>query len=134
MRNLTITNLAVDEIRPNPRNPRTHSAKQVRQIAASIREFGFTSPILIDEANEIIAGHGRLEAARSVGLIEVPCICLTGLTSAQKQALVIADNKLALNAGWLTRRQPVETQCTLLQPQHNCPKRPELSQNISESV
>lgn len=100
MRNLTITILAADEIRPNPRNPRTHSAKQVQQIAASIREFGFTNPILIDEANEIIAGHGRLEAARSVGLSEVPCICLAGLTPAQKKALVIADNKLALNAGW----------------------------------
>ncbi len=100
MRNLTITNLAVDEIRPNPRNPRTHSAKQVSQIAASIREFGFTNPILIDETDEIIAGHGRLEGARAVGLAEVPCIRLEGLTNAQKKALVIADNKLAINAGW----------------------------------
>ena len=100
MRNLTITHLAVNEIRPNPRNPRTHSAKQVRQIAASIREYGFTNPILIDEANEIIAGHGRLEAAKSIEVSEVPCICLVGLTKAQKKALLIADNKLALNAGW----------------------------------
>lgn len=102
MRNLTITNLAVEEIRPNPRNPRTHSAKQVRQIAASIREFGFTNPILIDEADEIIAGHGRLEAAKSIKLSKVPCIRLDGLTQAQKKALLIADNKLALNAGWDT--------------------------------
>lgn len=100
MRNLTITHLAIDEIRPNPRNPRTHSAKQVRQIAASISEFGFTNPILIDEANEIIAGHGRLVAARAISLSEAPCIRLSGLTQAQKKALLIADNKLALNAGW----------------------------------
>ena len=100
MRNLTITNLAIDEVRPNPRNPRTHSAKQVQQIAASIKELGFTNPILIDEANEIIAGHGRLEAAKSIRLNEVPCIRLDGLTQPQKKALLIADNKLALNAGW----------------------------------
>jgi DNA modification methylase len=100
MRNLSITNLAVDAIRPNPRNPRTHSAKQVKQIASSIQEFGFTNPILIDETGEIIAGHGRLEAAKSAGHTEVPCIRLEGLTQAQKKALVIADNKLALNASW----------------------------------
>ena len=100
MQNLNIVKLAVDKIRPNPRNPRTHSGKQIRQLAASIKEFGFTNPILIDEVNEIIAGHGRLEAAKSLGLTEVPCIPLDGLSAAQKKALVIADNKLALNAGW----------------------------------
>ena len=100
MRNLNIVKLAVDKIRPNPRNPRSHSGKQIRQLAASIKEFGFTNPILIDEANEIIAGHGRFEAAKSLGLTEVPCIPLDGLSAAQKKALVIADNKLALNAGW----------------------------------
>jgi len=82
------------------RNARTHSVEQVAQIAASIREFGFTNPILVDGENGIIAGHGRLLAARKLGLTEVPVIELTDLTEAQKKAYVIADNKLALNAGW----------------------------------
>lgn len=82
------------------RNARTHSDAQVQQLAASIREFGFTNPILIDDAQNIIAGHGRVMAARLLGLTEVPAIVLVGLTAAQKCALVIADNKLALNAGW----------------------------------
>lgn len=81
-------------------NSRTHSDEQVAQIAASIKEFGFTNPILTDGENGIIAGHGRLMAARKLGLAEVPTIPLSGLTAAQKRAYVIADNKLALNAGW----------------------------------
>jgi ParB-like chromosome segregation protein Spo0J len=81
-------------------NSRTHSDEQVAQIAASIKEFGFTNPILTDGDNGIIAGHGRLMAARKLGLAEVPTIALAGLTAAQKRAYVIADNKLALNAGW----------------------------------
>lgn len=81
-------------------NSRTHSDDQIDQIAASITEFGFTNPILIDENNVIIAGHGRLEAAKQLKLDEVPCIRLSHLTEAQKKAYVIADNKLALNAGW----------------------------------
>lgn len=85
---------------PFARNSRTHSDEQVAQIAASIREFGWTNPILIDGANGIIAGHGRLAAARKLGLDAVPVIVLDHLTDAQKRALVIADNKLALNAGW----------------------------------
>lgn len=85
---------------PFARNSRTHSDAQVAQIAASIREFGWTNPLLIDEDGGIIAGHGRLLAARQLGETEVPCIVLDGLTDAQKRALVIADNKLALNAGW----------------------------------
>ena len=85
---------------PYSRNSRTHSAEQIDQIAASIENFGWTNPILIDEHNEIIAGHGRLLAAQRLGLIEVPCIPLEGLSKAQRRALVIADNKLALNAGW----------------------------------
>ena len=85
---------------PFARNSRTHSDSQVAQIAASIREFGFTNPILIDEQGGIIAGHGRLQGARKLGLAEVPTITLHGLTDAQKRAYVIADNKLALNAGW----------------------------------
>ncbi len=85
---------------PFARNSRTHSEAQIAQIAASIREFGWTNPLLIDEDGGIIAGHGRLLAARQLGHAEVPCIVLDGLTDAQKRALVIADNKLAMNAGW----------------------------------
>src|ERR1700751_3169665 len=85
---------------PYARNARTHSDQQVAQIAASIREFGFTNPVLIDEADGIIAGHGRVLAARLLGLDEVPCIVLAHLTPAQRRAYVVADNKLELNAGW----------------------------------
>ena len=92
--------LPVSVLVPFARNARTHSALQVAQIAASMREFGFTNPILIDTNNEIIAGHGRLLAAQQVGLLEVPTIRLGYLTDVQKRALVIADNQLALNAGW----------------------------------
>ena len=88
--------------RPNSyaRNARTHSEEQVAQIAASIREFGFTNPVLTDGNNGIIAGHGRVLAARKLGLAEVPVIELAHLTPAQRRAYVLADNKLALNAGW----------------------------------
>lgn len=85
---------------PYARNARKHSEAQVAQIAASIREFGWTNPILVDGDNGIIAGHGRLLAARKLGLTDVPVIELAGLSEAQKRAYVIADNKLALNAGW----------------------------------
>jgi hypothetical protein len=85
---------------PYARNSRTHSDAQVAQIAASIREFGWTNPILVDGENGIIAGHGRLLAARKLELAEVPVIELSGLTEAQKRAYIIADNKTALNAGW----------------------------------
>ena len=81
-------------------NSRTHTDEQIRQIGGAIREFGFTNPILIDEENTIIAGHGRLAAAELVGMDEVPCIVLDGLSESQKKAYVIADNQLALNAGW----------------------------------
>lgn len=91
---------AIDDLIPYARNSRTHSPEQVRQIAASIREFGFTNPVLIDDAGGIIAGHGRVMGAREVGLHAVPCIRLGYLTEAQRRAYVIADNKLALNAGW----------------------------------
>lgn len=89
-----------DELVPYANNARTHNAKQVKQIAASITEFGFTNPVLIDEEGGIIAGHGRVLAAQSLGLEEVPCIELKDLTQAQKKAYILADNKLALNAGW----------------------------------
>lgn len=90
----------VVDLIPFARNSRTHSDEQVAQIAASIREFGWTNPILIDGENGIIAGHGRLAAARKLGMDAVPVIVLDHLTDAQKRALIIADNKLALNAGW----------------------------------
>jgi len=92
--------IALETLIPYARNSRTHSDAQVAQIAASIREFGFTNPILIDAEGGIIAGHGSTMAARKLGLDEVPCIRLTNLTDAQKKAYIIADNKLALNAGW----------------------------------
>jgi len=92
----------IGEIIPYARNSRTHSEEQVAQIAASIKEFGWTNPVLIDEENGIIAGHGRLAAARKLGHTQIPVIELTGLSEAQKRAYVIADNKLALNAGWDT--------------------------------
>ena len=90
----------VADLIPYARNSRTHSDEQVAQIAASIKEFGWTNPILTDGDNGLIAGHGRLLAARKLGQKEVPTIELTGLTDTQKKAYIIADNKLALNAGW----------------------------------
>jgi DNA modification methylase len=90
----------VADLIPYARNSRTHSDEQVAQIAASIKEFGWTNPILTDGDNGLIAGHGRLMAARKLGHTEVPTIELTGLTDAQKKAYIIADNRLALNAGW----------------------------------
>lgn len=92
--------LAIDALAPYARNSRTHDEAQVAQIAASIREFGFTNPVLVDGDGGIIAGHGRVMAARTLGLAEVPCVRLAHLTETQKRAYVIADNKLALNAGW----------------------------------
>lgn len=97
---MRITHKAVDSLIPYARNSRTHSGEQVTQIASSIKEFGFTNPVLIDEDDGIIAGHGRLMAARKLDMEKVPCIKLTGLSEAQKRAYIIADNKLALNAGW----------------------------------
>src|SRR5450631_1423480 len=85
---------------PYAQNPRTHSDSQVAQIAGSIVEFGFNNPILVDSKAGIIAGHGRLLAARKLGLTEVPVIVLDHLSEAQKRAYIIADNQLALNAGW----------------------------------
>ena len=90
----------VKDLIPYARNSRTHSDEQITQIASSIREFGFTNPIIIDDKNNIIAGHGRIMAANKLGIKEVPCVVVSGWTEAQKKAYVIADNKLALNAGW----------------------------------
>lgn len=85
---------------PYANNSRTHSDEQINQVASSIKEFGFTNPVLVDEQMGVIAGHGRIMAANKLGLDEVPCIILKGLTEAQKKAYVIADNQLALNSGW----------------------------------
>lgn len=90
----------VNDLIPYINNSRTHSDEQVNQIVASINEFGFTNPLLIDEKDNIIAGHGRLLASKKLKIDEVPCIVLSGLTEAQKKAYIIADNKMALNAGW----------------------------------
>lgn len=92
--------LAVNALNPNPQNARTHSKKQIRQIADSIKEFGFNNPVLIDADNNIIAGHGRLEAAILLKLEDVPVLRIEHMSDEQKRAYVIADNQLALNAGW----------------------------------
>lgn len=97
---LKIEYLKLSEFRHYERNARTHSEEQIQQLVESIQEFGFTNPVLIDDENELIAGHGRIMAAEIVGMDTVPSIRLKGLTSDQKKALRIADNQLALNAGW----------------------------------
>ena len=90
----------IASLQPTASNPRTHSSKQIRQIADSIEEFGFNNPVLIDSQGGIIAGHGRIKAAESMGLDKVPTVRIEHLNEAQKRAYVIADNKLAENAGW----------------------------------
>ena len=97
---MKIESLPIERLIPYARNSRTHSDAQIAQVAASIREFGFANPVLIDGADGIIAGHGRVMAARKLGLEKVPCIRLAHLSETQKRAYIIADNKLALNAGW----------------------------------
>jgi len=98
----------VADLVPYAHNSRTHGEAQIAQIAASIAEFGFTNPVLIDEQDTIVAGYGRVLAAQKLKMMTVPCIVLTGLTDAQKAAYVIADNKLALNAGWDERMLQAE--------------------------
>lgn len=95
-----IQNLPVADLKPWPRNARVHSRKQVKQLAQSIRRFGFTHPILVDEDNRILAGHGRVRAAQELRLAEVPCLRISHLSQKEKRAYVLADNKLALNAKW----------------------------------
>jgi DNA modification methylase len=97
---MQIEQVPVEKLIPYVNNSRTHSEEQVAQIAASIREFGFNNPVLIDKDDTIIAGHGRIQAARKLGLAEVPCVRLEHLTETQRKAYIIADNRLALNAGW----------------------------------
>ncbi len=100
LRNLAVQIWPIDRLLPYARNSRTHSDQQVAQVAASIREFGFVNPILTGADGVIIAGHARLAAARKLGMPEVPVIVLGHLNETQRRALVLADNKLALNAGW----------------------------------
>ena len=90
----------INELKPYENNSRTHDESQIKQICESIKEYGWTNPVLIDEKGMIIAGHGRVEGAKKLDIKEVPCIVLSGLTEVQKKAYVIADNKMALNAGW----------------------------------
>jgi ParB-like chromosome segregation protein Spo0J len=97
---LKIVRWLIDKLIPYARNARTHSPEQIAQVAASITEFGFVNPILVGADNVIIAGHARLLAAKKLGMTEVPVIVLAHLSEAQRRALVIADNRLALKAGW----------------------------------
>ena len=99
-RPLTVVYRPTGSLVPDPRNARTHPKRQIAQLVASIKEFGFTNPILADPEGKVIAGHGRLLAAKQMGLAEVPVIELAGLTDLQVRALRIADNKISLNAGW----------------------------------
>ncbi len=105
-----IEHIAADSLKPYDRNARTHSKKQIKQIANSIARFGFTNPVLIDDANGIIAGHGRVLAAKSIGIAEIPCLRLSHLCQVDKRAYIITDNKLALNAGWDTELLAIELQ------------------------
>ncbi len=100
----------VDQLKPYANNPRTHSKKQIRQIADSIREFGWTNPVLVDAEGGVIAGHGRIAAAKLLGLADVPVLRLEHMSEAQKRAYIIADNKLAENAGWDTDLLKIELQ------------------------
>src|ERR1700737_590075 len=100
LRSLKIENMPIAQLSPHRGNPRTHSARQGRQIAHSISKFGFNNPILIDRNGGVIAGHGRILAAKLLGMSEVPTIRLDQMTEAQRRAYIIADNRLAENAGW----------------------------------
>ena len=97
---MKIVNKKTYDLIPYVSNARTHSEEQVVQIASSIKEFGFTNPVLIDDEGGVIAGHGRLMAAKKLDIVEVPCIVLKDLSEAQKKAYMIADNRLPLSAGW----------------------------------
>ena len=110
---LAIAYRAIADLKPYPRNARTHTRKQIRQIAAAIEEFGFTNPILIDETNQIIAGHGRVAAAKLLGFAKVPTVQIAHLSPAQKRAYILADNRLAEKAGWDQEILAVELQALL---------------------
>jgi ParB-like chromosome segregation protein Spo0J len=95
-----IDEIDTNKIIPYANNSRTHTVDQINKIRSSIREYGFISPVLVDEKLNLIAGHGRLEASKLEGMDKIPCVILTGLTDAQRKAYVIADNRMALDAGW----------------------------------
>src|SRR5690606_10571707 len=114
LQGLQVTYVAVGDVRPFASNARTHPKRQVEQIAASMSAFGFTNPILVDPDYNIIAGHGRLLGAKKLGLDRVPTITLHGLSEAQQRALRIADNKIALNAGWDTDLLRIELQALVI--------------------
>jgi len=97
---MEIENIPIEKLKVYEKNSRTHSKKQVAQVVASIKEFGFTNPLLIDQEGTLIAGHGRLMAAKELGMDLLPCVRLSHLSDEQKRAYVIADNKIALNSGW----------------------------------
>src|SRR5712691_963149 len=103
----------VRELRPYPNNARTHSKKQIRQIANSIAKFGFCNPVLIDDDKQIIAGHGRVEAAKLLGIAAVPTCRLSHLSEADKRAYILTDNKLAEKAGWDKQLLAIELQCLI---------------------
>src|ERR1700754_169292 len=100
----------LDRLVPSPPDARTHSDAQVAEIAGSIRTFGFTNPILVGEEGDVIAGHGRLAAARQLGLADVPVIPLHGLSGVQRRQLMLADNRIALNSGWDAEMLSLELQ------------------------
>src|SRR5262249_58068835 len=95
-----VSAVALDHIKPHPRNTRTHSKKQIRQIADSIQAVGFAAPVLIDESGMLLAGHGRIEAAKMLRLRTIPAIVIEGLSEARKRTLLLADNRIAQSAGW----------------------------------
>ncbi len=97
---MEVIQIAIDTLIPYAMNARTHPDSQISKIAASIKEFGFNNPILIDKDNGIIAGHGRVLAAKKLGLVSVPCIMLEHLSEAQRKAYILADNRIALDGGW----------------------------------
>jgi ParB-like chromosome segregation protein Spo0J len=110
MHNLQIEQTPIHVLKPQDRNARTHSKRQVRQIADSMRRFGFTNPILTDDNLQIIAGHGRLEAAKLLGMTVVPSIHLSHMSATEKRAYIIADNEIALKAGWDRETLAIELQ------------------------
>ena len=118
---LTVHFRSIDSLNPNVRNARLHSKRQIRQIADSIRTFGFLSPILIDETGTVLAGHGRLAAAKQLGMDQVPTLLANGLNETQKRAYVLADNKLAEKAGWDRDILAAELgELAILLPEINC--------------
>jgi len=108
-----VEHLSIEALSPYPRNARTHSKSQIREIARSIERFGFTNPVLIDEAGQIIAGHGRIAAARLLGMKRVPTLRIDHLTEAEKRAYILADNRLAEKAGWDRDTLAIELQALI---------------------